>query len=89
MKRLWIWNHDAAYMFHNRSGRHYWFAKYIRAYGFEPVVFCAGTNHFDGTRMEFKGRYMADTVDGIPFVFIKTPAYKGNGGRRVWNWVCF
>ena len=89
MKKLWIWNHDATYMFRNRSGRHYWFAKYIRAYGFEPVVFCASTNHFDGTQMDFKGNYRVDTVDGIPFVFVKTPAYKGNGGKRIWNWMCF
>ena len=89
MKKLWIWNHDATYMFGSRSGRHYWFAKYIRAYGYEPVVFCASTNHFDGTQMELKGNYMVDTVDGIPFVFVKTPPYKGNGGKRIWNWVCF
>ena len=33
--------------------------------------------------------YEIDEVDGIPFVFVKTTPYRGNGLDRIKNWYSF
>lgn len=34
-------NHYAGQMYFNKGGRHYWFAKYLKRNGYEPVVFAS------------------------------------------------
>ena len=73
-------------MFYDRGGRHYYFSKYLIEKGYSPTVFCASTVHNSSMYTEIKdGKYKQDAVNGIPFVFIKTPQYKGNGLARIKN----
>ena len=88
-KKIWLWNHDATRMFADKGGRHFWFAKKLKERGYEPVVFCANINHFNGQERPVEGLYDIDESDGIPFVFIKTTPYSGNGISRVKNWMSF
>jgi len=89
MRKIWIWNHDATRMFSDRAGRHYWFATKLRERGYEPVVFCANVNHFTGETRELQEKYEIAEVDAIPFVFVKTTPYQGNGLDRIKNWISF
>lgn len=89
MKRIWIWNHDATRMFSDRAGRHYWFAMKLKERGYVPAVFCANINHFTGETRSLNMNYEIDEVDGIPFVFVKTTPYRGNGLDRIKNWYSF
>ena len=72
-KKVWLMNHYATNMFFNRGGRHYWFAKNLINYNFDPVVFCANVRHntFDVIDVG-KEKYTVKTLDSIPFVFVKT-----------------
>jgi len=73
-------------MFYDRGGRHYYFSKYLIEKGYSPTVFCASTVHNSSKDTEIKDcKYKQDVVDGIPFVFVKTPQYKGNGLARIKN----
>jgi glycosyltransferase involved in cell wall biosynthesis len=77
-------------MFFDRGGRHYYFAKYLAQDGYSPVVFCANTIHNKTETVDIgKSLYKEDAVDGIPFLFVKTSPYKGNGFSRIKNMLFF
>ena len=90
-KKVWIFNHYAAEMLINEGGRHYWFAKYLKKSGYEPVVFTCNVMHFNGGNY-----YNSDNLwhehsapDGFPFVMIRSTPYQGNGKSRVKNMLVF
>ena len=89
-QNVWIWNHYATNMFFDQAGRHYWFAENLIKEGYKPTIFCASTNHFSDNHIYTKGHmYSIDSVNNIPFVFVNTPEYKGNGKKRVINMISF
>lgn len=89
-RKVWIWNHYATNMFFDRAGRHYWFAENLEKQGYEPTIFCASTDHFSNIDIPIKeGKYLVKKANNIPFVFIKTPRYKGNGKKRIMNMISF
>jgi len=89
-QNIWIWNHYATNMFFDKAGRHYWFAENLIKEGYKPTIFCASTNHFSDHHIDTKGdKYATDSVNNIPFVFVDTPEYKGNGKKRIFNMISF
>jgi glycosyltransferase involved in cell wall biosynthesis len=77
-------------MFYDRAGRHYWFAENLIKEGYKPTIFCASTNHFSDNNIDTNEKqYSTDSVNDIPFVFVKTPEYKGNGKKRIVNMISF
>lgn len=88
-RKIWIWNHDAMRMFADEGGRHYWFAEKLLSRGSQPVIFCSNINHFNGEIRKIDGLYEIDYVNDIPFVFVKTTEYAGNGFSRIKNWISF
>lgn len=85
-KKIWLWNHYATDMYKNRGGRHYWFADILIKQGYDVTVFCANTYHNKSEYIDTKNKkYATDTVDDIPFVFVKTTTALGNGIDRVKN----
>ncbi|WJY26419.1 glycosyltransferase family 4 protein [Sporosarcina trichiuri] len=89
-KNIWIWNHYATNMFSDQAGRHYWFAEHLIEQGYTPTIFCASTNHFSNENVDTDGRkFIRKQVNDIPFTFINTPQYKGNGQQRIKNMFSF
>ncbi|MBN1774917.1 MAG: glycosyltransferase family 4 protein, partial [Clostridiales bacterium] len=89
-KKIWILNHYATNMFFDEGGRHYWFAHYLQKEGYEPTIICASTIHNSDKIVDTKNQnYIRVEKNGIPFVFVKTPPYKGNGKSRVMNMLSF
>ncbi|GAM16232.1 glycosyltransferase family 4 protein [Mesobacillus selenatarsenatis] len=85
-KKIWLLNHYATDMYKNRGGRHYWFAENLIKQGYDVTVFCANTYHNKSEYIDTKNKkYATDTVDNIPFVFVKTTTALGNGIDRVKN----
>ena len=87
-------NHYASDMFFNKGGRHYWFAKYLKRAGYEPVVFCCNARHNSNCEHynDLNGKLWCDkTAEEIqvPFVFVQGRDYKGNGKQRILNMVDF
>jgi glycosyltransferase involved in cell wall biosynthesis len=83
-------NHYATNMYFNEGGRHYWFAENLIKHGYEPTIFCANTRHNSHDVIDLNGElYFIDNKDKIPFVFVKTSNYKGNGKSRIHNMVSF
>lgn len=91
-KNVWIINHYAGDMFAEKGGRHYSLAKYLKKGEYEPTIFCSNFWHnSDGVFFfdaENCGEHVAEEI-GVPFVFVNTRAYKGNGKDRVLNMIDF
>lgn len=91
-KNVWILNHYATDMLFSKGGRHYWFAKYLKREGYEPVIFSCNTKHgvlekfFETDKLWIEKK--ADEID-VPFVIIKSSLYKGNGKDRILNMIGF
>lgn len=91
-KNVWIFNHYATGMLFDKGGRHYLFAKFLKREGYEPTIFGCNVKHNE------YGRFI-DTDDlwtvkraeeiNVPFIFVKSNLYKGNGKDRVFNMIQF
>lgn len=89
-QNIWIWNHYATNTFKDKGGRHYWFAENLINVGYKPTIFCASTIHNTDESIDTKGRnFINNSINNIPYVFIKTPEYTGNGKKRILNMLSF
>lgn len=89
-KKVWIWNHYATNTYFDQGGRHYNFAKFLAAAGYEPVIFCATTIHNSSRQVNTGGALWTEKTDSVcPYVFVKARPYTGNGKQRVLNMVDF
>lgn len=79
-------------MIFSKGGRHYWFAKYLKREGYEPVIFSCNTKHgvkekwFNTDKLWIEKK--AEEID-TPFVVVNAPMYDGNGKERVINMISF
>ena len=77
-------------MYNNRGGRHYWFAENLIKQGYKATVFAANTYHNKAELIDTGDKkYAIKTVNGIPFIFVKTTPALGNGIARVKNMLLF
>lgn len=89
-KNIWILNHYATNMYFEEAGRHYWFAKNLIEEGYKPTIFCSSTNHISDNHINTEGKkFIMKTSNGIPFVFINNPLYKGCYKQRIVNMISF
>ncbi|MDR6878343.1 glycosyltransferase family 4 protein [Bacillus sp. 3255] len=89
-KNIWVWNHYGTDMYKNRGGRHYWFVENLIKQGYTATVFCANTYHNKPEFIDTKNKkYAINTIDNIPFVFVRTTTALGNGIDRVKNMCLF
>lgn len=91
-QNVWILNHYAGSMMINKGGRHYWFAKYLKKEGYNPVIFASNSKHgireqwFETNKLWIEKK--AEEID-TPFIFVKTPLYSCNGMDRIINMLAF
>ena len=93
-KKIWIINHYAITQYVNKTGRHYWFARYLKDKGYEPIVFSSNFNNTIHIPIK-KGKYHIEEAGSIPYVFVKTIPVFSNNIKRVinillfyWNLLC-
>lgn len=83
---IWMMNHYATSMYFDKAGRHYWFAKKLNDRGHSASIFCATTLLNSDKQIDTKGRLLSVKRAGaIPFIFVKTVSYTGNGINRIKN----
>lgn len=91
-KTVWILNHYAGNMYIVGGGRHYCMAKYLKEYGFNPVIFCSNYDHFTQENCIDNGGLWIEKQEPeteVPYVFIKTREYTNNVIQRVFNMTDF
>lgn len=71
--------------------RHFSFARELVRRGHNVTIVASGFNHKNRqeTRRWNGERYQSETVDGVRFVWLKTPPYSGNTFARIRNMAAF
>ncbi len=87
---IWLINHYAVPLKYWPGNRTPQFAKYMLREGHNVRVIAASTVHnSDVNLIEDDRLYREETVDGVPFTYIKCRQYKGNGLGRIFNMLEF
>ncbi len=88
---IWIFNHYATDMYFDGAGRHQSFAKYLKFNGHDAKIFCASTVHNSNINVDTNGKLFIEHTgqDNVPYIFVKTSNYQGNGTQRIRNMVEF
>ena len=90
MHRFWILNHYATTPKTGPMLRHFCFAQCLQEKGIETTVFAANELHQTGDTVDTHGKpYIRMEEEGVPFVFVRTRKYQGNGISRVKNMLSF
>ena len=81
-------------MFFEKGGRHYWFARFLREDGYEPVVICCNAKHNSNSEEYFEineRKYIDKNAEeiSVPFIFVKSRPYSTNGKDRILNMIDF
>ena len=88
--RVWIINHYAIPPSMGGLVRHYYFSKFLRERGNQVRIFTASEIHNTDINMIRDGAlYREETMDGVPYTFLKTRDYSGNGLSRIINMLEF
>lgn len=84
---MWIFNHYAIAPDQSGGTRHYDLARALTGHGYDVTIIAAGVSHVTGQEERVQpGRLIATRViDGVRFVWLRTPRYRGNGVARVLN----
>lgn len=90
---VWMMDHYATEMFFDRGGRCYWIAKFLKQAGYTPLVIGSNAKHNSDRKLFFDTQdlwqsHMAEEID-VPFVFVRSRPYVGNGKARILNMVDF
>lgn len=86
MKNIWIFNHYAAPPKHIGLTRHYDIARELVSQGNQVTIFCSSFIHYKYySVITDNSTYLEETVEGVKFVYLRTPSYSGNGIRRILN----
>jgi glycosyltransferase involved in cell wall biosynthesis len=89
-KTVWLVNHYAQSPGGAGGTRHYQLARALPRFGWNACILAASTELNTGRqRLAPSEDYRLDTIDGIPFLWLLAPTYKGNGLGRIRNMVTF
>lgn len=90
MKQLWILNHYVQEPGRPGGTRHFSLAKYLPEAGWKASLVGASTELNTGRqRLAEHEQWRLDLVEEIPFLWVKTPGYRGNGAGRMKNMLAY
>jgi len=90
-KSLWIFNQYAVTPNLPGGTRHYDFGRELVSYGYQVVIFAASF-HYHLRReihLQSRGNLKIEDVNGVKFVWLRTPYYWRNDWRRVQNMMVY
>ena len=90
MKNVWILNHYAQEPDGLGLTRHYSLARHLLSKDWRASVIAASVEHNTGRQRLSKGELKRiDCLAGVPFLWLRTPQYKGNGVGRMINMLVY
>jgi glycosyltransferase involved in cell wall biosynthesis len=90
MKHVWILNHYAQEPGGVGGTRHFHLVKHLHKFGWHGTIIAASVDHVSGRqRISLKKEKYFEFIQGVPFLWIKTPEYAGNGGMRILNMLAY
>ncbi len=86
LRQVWILNHYAQEPGGTGSTRHFGLARHLFGLGWHATVIAASVEHGTGRqRLASDEKTRIQSFDGVSFLWVKTPHYKGNGVDRILN----
>lgn len=91
MMRVWLVNHYAYTPSDGASTRHWSLAHALIEMGHDVTIVASDFYHKgrQARAARSSGPFRREDVAGVPYVWVRTPPYEGNGPRRFWNMVVF
>lgn len=90
MKQVWILNHYAQEPGGGGGTRHFHFAEGLARHGWRTVLVAASVELNTGRqRLDPGEKFRLDDIRGVPFLWVRTPRYRGNGLGRLFNMLAF
>ncbi len=90
MKQVWLLNHYAKDPSDAGGTRHFHLAEHLQAFGWQTSIIAASVDHATGQqRLAANESHRLENLHGVPFLWINTPGYSGNGGGRVRNMLAY
>lgn len=82
-------NHYAGSKVHGMEYRPFYLAReWVRA-GHQVTIAAASYCHYRSETMPMEGNVQEEHIEGIRYVWLKTPRYEGNGFKRILNMMTF
>jgi glycosyltransferase involved in cell wall biosynthesis len=88
-RNLLLINHYAGSLCHGMEFRPYYLAREWVRQGHHVTIAAASHSHLRQQTPVFRGPVYEETIDGIRYVWLKTPRYRGNGWKRAINIFAF
>ena len=82
-------NHYAGSIKYGMEYRPYYLAREWIKMGHDVTIVASSFSHLRHTQVPISGRITTEFIDGIHYVWLKTPSYSGNGIGRVINMFSF
>jgi glycosyltransferase involved in cell wall biosynthesis len=90
LKQVWILNHYAQEPGGAGGTRHFHLAQYLEAHGWQATVIAASVEFNSGRqRLAPHEAFRYERIAGVPFLWVRTPEYTGNGGGRMLNMLAY
>lgn len=90
MKYVWILNHYATTPDKPGGTRHYCLAKDLLPHGWQATLIAGSVEHISGNqRLARHEVSRMEQCAGIPFLWLRTPQFKGNGIGRIVNMLSY
>lgn len=90
MKSVWILNHYAQEPGGAGGTRHFHLAQHLQYQGWQATIIAASVDHATGRqRLLVHENQRSEVINGVPFLWVKTPKYTGNSGGRISNILTF
>ena len=90
IKHVWMLNHYAQTPNTGSSTRHFNLARGLPSFGWGASVIASGTLHNSDRRVvDGNANHVLSRHDGVPFLWLRTSSYRGNGADRMKNMIDF
>jgi glycosyltransferase involved in cell wall biosynthesis len=90
MKQVWILNHYAQEPGGPGGTRHFSLARHLKLLGWQSTVMAGSVGlNSENQRLARHEKTRLDTFEEVPFLWVKTPSYRGNGVGRMINMLVY
>lgn len=86
---IFLINHYAGSPTHGMEYRPFYMARGWVRMGHQVTIVGASQSHLRSVQPEISGNFKEQNIEGIRYVWLKTPSYQGNGIGRIMNMLAF
>src|SRR6516225_5298354 len=82
-------NHYAGSLRHGMEYRPFYLAREWVKAGHQVRIVAASFSHVRSRQPDVRAKIQSERIEGVDYVWLKTPSYDSNGLKRFWNMLVF